>query len=148
MSSAEPLSPPTSRAVRRFAVAWRNRHLRVITPVGELDYRAGGYRFQYLEGVGGSVAVDTMFILPIWAGSNGSNSAGAVRVLSTTTAVFVPKLLSPDRFGRVQPPAGAPERRRSPTKVVRTAAPPARSPLRGGAVRRRRPTAARRRRGR
>ncbi|WP_324666996.1 Putative restriction endonuclease, HIRAN domain-containing protein [Mycobacterium canetti] len=62
MSSAEPLSPPTSRAVRRFAVAWRNRQLRVITPVGELDYRAGGYRFQYLEGVGGSVAGFRPFI--------------------------------------------------------------------------------------
>ncbi len=55
MSSAELLSPPTSRAVRRFAVAWRNRQLRVITPVGVLDYRAAGYRFQYLEGVGESV---------------------------------------------------------------------------------------------
>lgn len=55
MSSAELLSPPTSRAVRRFAVAWRNRQRRVITPAGVLDYRATGYRFQYLEGVGGSV---------------------------------------------------------------------------------------------
>jgi len=55
MSSAELLSPPTSRAVRRFAVAWRNRQRRVITPVGVLDHRTTGYRFQYLEGVGGSV---------------------------------------------------------------------------------------------
>jgi hypothetical protein len=55
MSSAELLSPPTSRAVRRFAIAWRNRQRRVITSVGVLDRRAGGYRFQYLEGVGDSV---------------------------------------------------------------------------------------------
>jgi hypothetical protein len=55
MSSAELLSPPTTRAVRRFAVAWRNRQRRVITPVGVLDHRAGGYRFQYLDGVGDSV---------------------------------------------------------------------------------------------
>lgn len=55
MSSTELLSPPTTRAVRRFAVAWRNRQRRVIAPVGVLDYRAAGYRFQYLEGVGNSV---------------------------------------------------------------------------------------------
>lgn len=55
MSSAELLSPPTSRAVRRFAIAWRNRPRRVISPVGVLDHRASGYRFQYLEGVGDSV---------------------------------------------------------------------------------------------
>lgn len=55
MSSTEVVSPPTSRAVRRFAIAWRNRQRRVITPVGVLDRRAGGYRFQYLEGVGDSV---------------------------------------------------------------------------------------------
>lgn len=55
MSSAELLSPPTSRAVRRFAVAWRNRQRRVITPVGVLDHRAGGYRFQYLDGIGDPV---------------------------------------------------------------------------------------------
>lgn len=55
MSSAEVLSPPTSRAVRRFAVAWRNRQRRLIRPVGVLDYRETGYRFQYLEGVGESV---------------------------------------------------------------------------------------------
>ncbi|MDT5355113.1 MAG: hypothetical protein QOJ56_3645 [Mycobacterium sp.] len=55
MSSAELLSPPTTRAVRRFAVAWRNRQRRVITSVGVLDHRAGGYRFQYLDGVGDSV---------------------------------------------------------------------------------------------
>ncbi len=55
MSSAELLSPSTGRAMRRFAVGWRNRQLRVITPVGVLDYRVAGYRFQYLEGVGGSV---------------------------------------------------------------------------------------------
>lgn len=55
MSSAELLSPPTIRAVRRFAVAWRNRQRRVITPVGVLDHWAGGFRFQYLDGVGDSV---------------------------------------------------------------------------------------------
>jgi hypothetical protein len=55
MSSAELLSPPTTRAVRRFAVAWRNRQRRVITPVGVLDHRAGGYRFQYLDRIGDSV---------------------------------------------------------------------------------------------
>ncbi|BCI54853.1 restriction endonuclease [Mycolicibacterium litorale] len=55
MSSAELVLPPTTRAVRRFAVAWRNRQRRVITPVGVLDYREGRYRFQYLDGVGNSV---------------------------------------------------------------------------------------------
>lgn len=62
MSSAELLSPPTSRAVRRFAVAWRNRQRRVITPVGVLDHRAGGYRFQYLDGIGESVEGFRAFI--------------------------------------------------------------------------------------
>ncbi|MFN8089269.1 MAG: hypothetical protein U0R81_09915 [Mycobacterium sp.] len=55
MSSAEMLSPATTRAVRRFAVAWRNRQRRLITPVGVLDHRAIGYRFRYLDGVGGAV---------------------------------------------------------------------------------------------
>jgi hypothetical protein len=55
MSSAELLSPPTTRAVRRFAVAWRNRQRHVITPVGVLDHWATSYRFQYLDGVGESV---------------------------------------------------------------------------------------------
>jgi hypothetical protein len=55
MSSAELLSPLATRAVRRFAVAWRNRQRRVITPVGVLDHWAGEYRFQYLDGVGDSV---------------------------------------------------------------------------------------------
>ena len=52
MSSAELLTPQTNRAVRRFAIAWRNRKRRLITPVAVLDHRATGYRFQYLEGVG------------------------------------------------------------------------------------------------
>jgi hypothetical protein len=52
MSSAELLLSPVSRcAVRRFAIAWRDRQRHVIIPVGVLDYRAGGYRFRYLEGV-------------------------------------------------------------------------------------------------
>ena len=55
MSSAELVLPPTTRAVRRFAVAWRNRQRRAITPVGVLDYWEGRYRFQYLDGVGNSV---------------------------------------------------------------------------------------------
>jgi hypothetical protein len=55
MSSAELLTPQTVRTVRRFAIAWRNRQLRVITPVGVLDHLATGYRFRYLDGVGESV---------------------------------------------------------------------------------------------
>jgi hypothetical protein len=55
MSSAELLTPQPTRAVRRFAIAWRNRQRRVITPVGVLDHRATGYRFQYLEAAGESV---------------------------------------------------------------------------------------------
>jgi hypothetical protein len=55
MSSAELFSPPTTRAVRRFAIAWRNRQRRVITPVGVLDHWSGGHRFQYLDGVGDCV---------------------------------------------------------------------------------------------
>ena len=51
MSSAELLSPDVDRAVRRFAVAWRNRPLRLIAPVAVLDHSATGYRFQYLAGV-------------------------------------------------------------------------------------------------
>lgn len=55
MSSAELLLPPTIHAMRRFAVAWRNRQRRVIAPVGVLDHWAARYRFQYLKGVGESV---------------------------------------------------------------------------------------------
>jgi hypothetical protein len=51
MSSVELLSPDADRAVRRFAVAWRNRPLRLIAPVAVLDHTAASYRFQYLEGV-------------------------------------------------------------------------------------------------
>lgn len=53
--SAEMLAAEPGPAVRRFAVAWRNRQRREITPVGVLDCRAIGYRFQYLEGVTDSV---------------------------------------------------------------------------------------------
>lgn len=55
MSSAESLSTRVDRATRRFAVAWRNRSLGLIAPVGVLDHDALGYRFQYLQGVGRSV---------------------------------------------------------------------------------------------
>lgn len=55
MSSAEMLAAEPGPTVRRFAVAWRNRQRRQITPVGVLDYRAIGYRFQYLDGIGESV---------------------------------------------------------------------------------------------
>lgn len=55
MSSAELLLPPKTHAVRRFAVAWRNRQRSVITSVGVLDHWAGSFRFQYLDGVGESV---------------------------------------------------------------------------------------------
>ena len=55
MSSAESLLPRTSTATRRFAVAWRNRRRRLITPVAVLDHRPAGYRFQYLRGVDKSV---------------------------------------------------------------------------------------------
>jgi len=51
MSSVESLMPRTAVATRRFAVAWRNRRRRLITPVAVLDHRAAGYRFQYLNGV-------------------------------------------------------------------------------------------------
>lgn len=51
MSSVELLSQDADRAVRRFAVAWRNRPLRLIAPVAVLDHSAAGYRFQYLAGV-------------------------------------------------------------------------------------------------
>lgn len=51
MSSVELLSADADRAVRRFAVAWRNRPLRLIAPVAVLDHSAAGYRFQYLAGV-------------------------------------------------------------------------------------------------
>jgi len=62
MSSAELLRPQIDRAVRRFAIAWRNRQRRVITPVAVLDHRATGYRFQYLEAVGESVEEFRPFI--------------------------------------------------------------------------------------
>jgi hypothetical protein len=62
MSSAELLTPQTDRAVRRFAIAWRNRQRRLITPVAVLDHRATGYRFQYLEAVGESVEEFRPFI--------------------------------------------------------------------------------------
>jgi hypothetical protein len=62
MSSAELLRPQTDRAVRRFAIAWRNRQRRVITPVAVLDHRAAGYRFQYLEAVRESVEEFRPFI--------------------------------------------------------------------------------------
>lgn len=55
MSSAELLIPQTDSAVRRFAVAWRNRLRPAITPVAVLDHLASGYRFQYLVNVGESV---------------------------------------------------------------------------------------------
>jgi hypothetical protein len=51
MSSAELLSPAVDSAVRRFAVAWRNRPRRLIAPVAVLDHDAAGYRFQYLPTV-------------------------------------------------------------------------------------------------
>ena len=51
MSSAELLAPEVDRAVRRFAVAWRNRPRRFIAPVAVLDHDATGYRFQYLADV-------------------------------------------------------------------------------------------------
>lgn len=51
MSSAELLSSELDHAVRRFAVAWRNRPLRLIAPVAVLDHSASGYRFQYLPSV-------------------------------------------------------------------------------------------------
>jgi hypothetical protein len=44
MSYAEILVPQTAIAAPRFAVAWRNRRRRVITPVAVLDHRAAGYR--------------------------------------------------------------------------------------------------------
>lgn len=55
MSSAELISQQPDHAVRRFAVAWRNRPLRLISPVAVLDHNASGYRFQYLPGVGPNV---------------------------------------------------------------------------------------------
>lgn len=51
MSSAEMPSSRVDHAIRRFAVAWRNRPRRLIAPVGVLDQSAAGYRFQYLPGV-------------------------------------------------------------------------------------------------
>lgn len=62
MPSAELLPQATARAARRFAVAWRNRERRVITSVAALDYQAGIYRFQYLHGIGESVAGFRPFI--------------------------------------------------------------------------------------
>ncbi|OBI24086.1 hypothetical protein [Mycobacterium sp. E2497] len=55
MPFAELLVPQAVRTLRRFAIAWRNTQLRVITPVAVLDRLVDGYRFQYLDGVGGSV---------------------------------------------------------------------------------------------
>lgn len=56
MSSADLLTPPPSdRAVRRFAVAWRNRTRRITRPVAVLDRDSAEYRFQYLPGVRGAV---------------------------------------------------------------------------------------------
>lgn len=55
MSSPELLALQADRAIRRFAVAWRNRSRRRTAPVGVLDHDARGYRFQYLEAVGQSV---------------------------------------------------------------------------------------------
>lgn len=51
MPSAEILSSEIDHAVRRFAVAWRNRPRRFIAPVAALDHSAAGYRFQYLPDV-------------------------------------------------------------------------------------------------
>lgn len=51
MSSADVLTPHVDQAVRRFAVAWRNRLRRSIAPVAVLDHDAAGYRFQYLPSV-------------------------------------------------------------------------------------------------
>jgi hypothetical protein len=51
MSSAELLTPQAVYQTRRFAMTWRNRDLRVITPVAVLDYFGpGDFQFQYLEG--------------------------------------------------------------------------------------------------
>lgn len=55
MYSVELLRPNVHRAVRRFAVAWRNRVQRSINHVGVLDYDSDTYRFQYLNGVGSTV---------------------------------------------------------------------------------------------
>ena len=56
MSSTELTRPrPTDRAVRRFAVAWRNRTRRIIRPVAVLDHDIIGYRFQYLPEVRATV---------------------------------------------------------------------------------------------
>lgn len=62
MSSAELLTPGVDRAVRRFAVAWRNRPRRFVAPVAILDHDAVGYRFQYLPGVGEAVEEFRPFI--------------------------------------------------------------------------------------
>jgi hypothetical protein len=62
MSSAELLASQTDQAVRRFAIAWRNRTRRLIAPVGVLDHDATGYRFQYLQGVSESVEGFRAFI--------------------------------------------------------------------------------------
>lgn len=55
MSSADLLVPQADQAVRRFAIAWRNRRRRFIAPVAVLDHDAVGYRFQYLPHVRESV---------------------------------------------------------------------------------------------
>ena len=52
MSSAELLIPKNTRRRRRFAITWRNRVKRIITPVAVLDsFSPVDYQFQYLDGV-------------------------------------------------------------------------------------------------
>lgn len=51
MSSAELLAPTNTYTTRRFAITWRNRLRRVITPVAVLDcFGPTDYQFQYLDG--------------------------------------------------------------------------------------------------
>lgn len=53
MSSAEVVVPEATRTMRRFAISWRNRSKRVITPVAVLDdFGPAEYQFQYLEDAG------------------------------------------------------------------------------------------------
>ena len=52
MSSDERLIPESTRTTRRFAITWRNRVKREITPVAVLDnFGPADYQFQYLDGV-------------------------------------------------------------------------------------------------
>lgn len=52
MSSAELLTQRNTLTTRRFAITWRNRLKRVITPVAVLDnFGPADYQFQYLDGV-------------------------------------------------------------------------------------------------